>query len=105
MSVLSNREDAINAQEVSLFIGGREFVLENVADEHNPVSLHGALSKVYEKLTDDFMHAEREARVLDFTEEETRAFLGNRLVVLRGLLEQLPCDHESSVSPVSDKQF
>lgn len=41
MSVLSNREDAINAQEVSLFIGGREFVLENVAGEPAQRSVEG----------------------------------------------------------------
>lgn len=76
-------------KEVSLFIGGKEFVLEGVGDETGP-SLAKSLRTARQELLDEIAHPESSGLLHDMTEAEAASFLRARLEVLERLIAGVP---------------
>jgi hypothetical protein len=84
--------DEIQSREVSLFIGGSEYVLDGVANPagHGQVALFVALSAARGVLIDEIVHPAQSAKALGLKKREAILFLRNRLKTLNILLGQVP---------------
>lgn len=86
-----------NPKEVSLFIGGREFVLDGVGEPHSE-SFYGLLCIARIGLMGEIADPEGSGRMLDMTTEETVMFLEARLEVLNWLIANIVPRYPGEVS-------